>query len=207
MPLFAHALSLRRWLTTTGESQEPLSTDSLREVPGMNPDQWSRVKSIVNECLDLPQDQRVAHLDSSCAGDSEIRAEVESLLENYSQAGDSFLETSIPLGSDNPVAPKLLGIYQVIEQIGEGELGRLRIDSLQIYDPLFKLSLRHLAIACTQAVFMALSGDPFYAVIIPVHRMTVKRRDSGDFDQELPGTSLLFRHVFKGIWLRLRRAG
>jgi len=69
------------------------------------------------------------------------------------------------------------------------------IDSLQIYDPLFELSLRHLAIACAQAVFMALSGDPFYAVIIPVHRMTVKRRDIGDFDQELPGTSLLFRHT------------
>lgn len=84
---------------------------------------------------------------------------------------------------------------ELVEQTGEGELSRLRIDSLQICDPLFEYSLRHFAIGCAQAVFMALSGDPFYAVIIAIDAMAVETRDIGDFGQELPGTSLLFRHA------------
>lgn len=89
----------------------------------MTPVQWNKVKSIVDECLDLPPDERAAHLNSSCAGDPEIRAEAESLLENYEQAGDSFLQTTTSLEPEKPAAPKRFGIYQVVEQIGEGGMG------------------------------------------------------------------------------------
>jgi hypothetical protein len=61
----------------------------------MSPEQWANVKSILNECLDLPPDRRQAHLDAACDGDSEIRAEVKSLLESHSAAGEEFLETSV----------------------------------------------------------------------------------------------------------------
>jgi tetratricopeptide (TPR) repeat protein/tRNA A-37 threonylcarbamoyl transferase component Bud32 len=85
----------------------------------MNPDKWNKVKSIVNECLDLPPDQRVSHLESSSAGDAEILAEAASLLDNYAEAGDSFLEGSI----SHEIIPKRFGIYEVVEQIGEGGMG------------------------------------------------------------------------------------
>ena len=89
----------------------------------MSPDKWNKVKSIVNECLDLPPDRRTALLDLSCDGDPEIRAEAESLLESYAQAGDGFLETSISRDSRRPDVPKRFGIYQVVERIGEGGMG------------------------------------------------------------------------------------
>jgi hypothetical protein len=89
----------------------------------MSPEQWANVKSILNECLDLPPDRRQAHLDTACEGNSEIRCEVESLLESHSAAGEKFLETSV---LDQPVETLIgrqIGLYQVVERIGEGGMG------------------------------------------------------------------------------------
>src|SRR5260221_2041150 len=75
---------------------------------------------------------------------------------------------------------------ELFEQTGKSELGRLRIDSLKIYDPLFKLSLRHLTIDCAQAMFMAFTCDPFYAVIIAIDAMADEDTGILDFWHELP---------------------
>jgi serine/threonine protein kinase len=89
----------------------------------MNPEQWNKVKAIVEECLELGLDQRKAHIDSTCSGDSELRIEVESLLDSYSEAGDAFLETSVLDRPVDTMVGRRIGLYQIVEQIGEGGMG------------------------------------------------------------------------------------
>ncbi len=82
----------------------------------------------------LPRDQRGAFLDNSCAGDEELRQEVESLL-SYEQAADAFMESPALEGQDASLggdpaddrslhmAGRTLGRYQIYDQIGVGGMG------------------------------------------------------------------------------------
>lgn len=89
----------------------------------MNPEQWNRVKAILCECLELSPDERKAHLERACSGDSELRIEVESLLESHAEAGEAFLEESILDKPAENLAGRRVGLYQIVEQIGEGGMG------------------------------------------------------------------------------------
>src|SRR5262245_26975789 len=56
----------------------------------MNREEWQRVKDVLHEALELPPADRPAFLDSRCES-AEFRAEVESLLDSYEDAG-TFIE-------------------------------------------------------------------------------------------------------------------
>src|SRR5260370_5407395 len=75
--------------------------------------------------------ERQEHLDVACAGDTQLRAEVEALLEASVRAG-SFLESpAAPADLISALgAPSLteqpgtmIGPYKLLEQIGEGGMG------------------------------------------------------------------------------------
>ena len=50
------------------------------------PGQWLRVKEIVGAALECEQSQRLAFLDTACHEDSQLRAEVESLIAAYERS-------------------------------------------------------------------------------------------------------------------------
>jgi non-specific serine/threonine protein kinase/serine/threonine-protein kinase len=87
----------------------------------LTPERWHKVKDILQVCLDTPAGQRARYLDDARAGDDAIRAEVESLLSSYEEAGD-FLQDS-PLAPDEAVVGEQCGVYQIIQKIGEGGMG------------------------------------------------------------------------------------
>ncbi len=80
--------------------------------------------------LDRPTQERAALLTEACAGDAELRAEVESLIA-WSGPADEFLETgdrAAVLGSlaeAEPEAPARarIGAYKVLREIGRGGMG------------------------------------------------------------------------------------
>lgn len=59
----------------------------------MKDERWQRVKALYHSALKIPADQRVAFLEDSCAGDTSLREEVESLIARESEAMD-FMEAS-----------------------------------------------------------------------------------------------------------------
>jgi serine/threonine protein kinase/WD40 repeat protein len=86
-----------------------------------------RVREILDHAADLPPAERSAYLETACAGDPALRAEVESLLAALEDA-DEFLVS--PAGSprveEAPVNDSLgtmIGHYKLIEKIGEGGMG------------------------------------------------------------------------------------
>ncbi len=87
----------------------------------ITPERWQKVKDILQSCLDAAPTDRSRFLDEACEGDAGIRQEVESLLASYEEAGD-FLQNP-PLGAETTTRGDQLGVYQIIQKIGEGGMG------------------------------------------------------------------------------------
>ena len=91
----------------------------------MTNDRYSRVKLILQAALELEPAAQPALLDKSCAGDPELRTEVESLLQHDRESAQ-FLEQPAPEAIQAALLLKpgtRLGSYQIIEHIGAGAMG------------------------------------------------------------------------------------
>jgi serine/threonine protein kinase len=96
----------------------------------MNPEQWQRVRRVLDEAIALDPAERSHYLDQACDGDHELRLEVESLLSSHERAGTSFLETpAVDLPQSQPATRKRvgsrIGAYDILEEIGHGGMGEV----------------------------------------------------------------------------------
>lgn len=92
----------------------------------MNGERWLRIKSLMARALDLELEERAGFLDRECAGDAELRAEIE-LLVRAVQPDSGFLEPPSELRA-RPQAPsdakfEQLGDFELHEEIGRGSAG------------------------------------------------------------------------------------
>jgi Tol biopolymer transport system component/tRNA A-37 threonylcarbamoyl transferase component Bud32 len=98
----------------------------------MSPDFWRQVERLYNAAVPLDSTARVSLLDDSCAGDLELRREVESLLDADSAAGDFLMHNAVEdhvvsiLRHVHLIAPgTTLGQYSVLSHIGSGAIGHV----------------------------------------------------------------------------------
>ncbi|HEX8474603.1 MAG TPA: serine/threonine-protein kinase [Pyrinomonadaceae bacterium] len=102
----------------------------------MTPERWKRVGDLYDACFDLDPAARDALLDEECAGDDELRREVEALLTDEPRAAELFdgnlLETvkerladgdALPRSNDLAKETLLDGRYLIKEKIAEGGMG------------------------------------------------------------------------------------
>src|SRR3954454_8850622 len=67
----------------------------------MNPERWQQVREALDRAIAVSDEERPGFLDRLCSGDSELRAEVESLLHSHEDAGTEFLQKpALDLASD-----------------------------------------------------------------------------------------------------------
>ena len=93
----------------------------------MGPERWQRVKEVFEAARALPGEARSPYLLEACAGDENLRLEIESLLTAYERAA-GFLEAPVAQTFPHlPVAASLahrrIGPYAVSSQIGRGGMG------------------------------------------------------------------------------------
>lgn len=97
----------------------------------MNSDNWPKVKDIFDRALARPANERAAFVRDACAGDEEVRQEVESLLQSYQDAG-SFMDMpaaqsaarSLVAGS-KLAAGQHIKHYVIAGLIGQGGMGEV----------------------------------------------------------------------------------
>jgi eukaryotic-like serine/threonine-protein kinase len=96
-------------------------------------ERWQRIREILDQAISLPENERPDYLNKTCAGDDELRTELESLLHSHEQAGDEFLNspavdlTSLapdPKGKPSHVGRRI-GVYKIVEEIGHGGMGEV----------------------------------------------------------------------------------
>jgi non-specific serine/threonine protein kinase/serine/threonine-protein kinase len=83
---------------------------------------WQRVKDVFQEALSRPATARAAFLDTACGSDSDLRREVESLLEAHVEAG-SFLSQPASAPGEPESEGRRIGPYRVLGLIGHGGMG------------------------------------------------------------------------------------
>ena len=54
----------------------------------MKTERWQQVRAVLDEAISTRAAGRAAYLNKKCAGDAELRSEVDSLLRSHEQAGD-----------------------------------------------------------------------------------------------------------------------
>jgi len=95
----------------------------------MKPERWKQVDELLERALEREPERRGAFLDQACAGDEELRREVESLLTAHEQAG-SLLSAPAFGSGDQKSADALkslmgqrLSYYEILSRLGEGGMG------------------------------------------------------------------------------------
>jgi len=97
----------------------------------LTPEDWRRVREILEQALELAPGRRSAYLQEACAGNAALRLEVETLIAADERAGAGFLagnaaEVSPLLAPpEDPVSltGSRIGPYQIVEEIGHGGMG------------------------------------------------------------------------------------
>src|SRR5947207_15434670 len=97
----------------------------------MSGQRWDQIEDLFHRAADLAPAERAVFLDRACAGDKELRREVESLLAADSPR-DEFLKASVaqaagllPSEPDEGAAliGKRIGPYSITALIGKGGMG------------------------------------------------------------------------------------
>lgn len=98
-------------------------------------DPWRRLEEVFQGALDIPEEDRDAWLNTACEGDSQLRQDVESLLERDSEdspkisgiiegvAASLFDDPQPEAPPPDAMAGMQLGNYRIIRELGRGGMG------------------------------------------------------------------------------------
>lgn len=107
-----------------------LTPDGVRRTEPLPPVRWQRVQAVLGEALELPQQERAAFLERACAGEPDVRREVESLLLAHDRPG--VLDRPAPpfrartQEASRGTAPSLTHSaphYELLDRVGGGGMG------------------------------------------------------------------------------------
>src|SRR5690348_5487731 len=97
----------------------------------MTPERWQQIDKLLQQAVEQEPGQRAAFLDGACAGDAELRREVESLLAYHTKA-ERLLDrpalelTAQKLGAEPAsLLGQSLGPYQIQGLLGAGGMGEI----------------------------------------------------------------------------------
>ena len=97
-------------------------------MPALSAERWRAISPYLDQALDLPTADRAAWLESICARDARLAADLQTLLAEQDRVRLSrFLEQSVPLTSRmalmRSLAGQTVGAYRLVSLIGQGGMG------------------------------------------------------------------------------------
>src|SRR6516165_8885867 len=100
----------------------------------LTPERWQRARDVLHEAMEMDDEDRSAYLDSQCASDPSLRAELKELLDAEGKIDSSFLEkpavahvAHTEASGQVAVLPPgtKLGLYVVQSLLGAGGMGEV----------------------------------------------------------------------------------
>jgi len=90
----------------------------------MTPARWRQIKDCFDAVVDVPSADRSSVMARVCAGDAELRAEIERLIDEYESAGD-FLTEPVIRTTSLAEGEVVMNRYRIIGLIGRGGMGEV----------------------------------------------------------------------------------
>jgi TolB-like protein/Tfp pilus assembly protein PilF len=99
----------------------------------MTPERYRKIGGLFHATLELEADEHDAFLERECAGDAELRREVESLIRSHKESGGVIDEPALSVAAgllaedeaEQVVGQTLAGRYRVLSLLGAGGMGRV----------------------------------------------------------------------------------
>src|SRR5262247_1692202 len=100
----------------------------------MDANRWKKIKEVYDRALDLCGEERGGFLAEACAGDGDLRREVESLLAAHEDAGTFLQAPAFEVAAREIVADEVstpatqligreLANYRIVSMLGRGGMG------------------------------------------------------------------------------------
>lgn len=165
----------------------------------MTPEEWHKVKEVLQTALELDPGARAGFLDSACPPESSVRSEVESLLRSHDEDRVS-LEQSVSIdpasvlviSSPTTWIGRRLGPYELLEQIGEGGMGAvyraMRADG--VYDK--QVAIKLMRASLVTDFFVARFRNERQILAALEHPNIARLLDGGVAEEGLPYVVLEF---------------
>jgi len=95
----------------------------------MDAERWDAIRDIFEQALSRPPDERMEFLSRACAGDEDVRRDVESLIDAFERPGpfDDLADELVPPLAislqESSLVGEQVGPYRIVREIGRGGMG------------------------------------------------------------------------------------
>ena len=98
----------------------------------MTPERWQQIETVLQDALERPSTERASFIEATCAGDSALKAEADSLLSAYLDAEDFIEEPALAHDArifldveTEYTNGREIGPYKILNRLGAGGMGEV----------------------------------------------------------------------------------